>query len=242
MRKVGHNSSAKRGLVAFALEVEAAAVIRVLSNRDGLRLPSPRFCFPTTVHRSGWEWQMCVFGPGEAFSRHLTWHLQELAFKPDFALLAGFSGGLSPQSNTGFAFEVLEVRNPPQTPILVPPMGLAPSAASFHFTGLFSHPFDKAKCYQTTGCDLVDMESSYFSQTMKGSEIPFGILRTVSDGPKDALPVQAIHWVDTKGKLALGRLIRDVLRSPGLVRDLFRLAKASNTAGKNLGDLVLSAL
>ncbi len=185
---------------------------------------------------------MCVFGPGEAFDRHLNSYVDGLAIKPDFALLAGFSGGLSPGTKTGLGFEVTEVRNPPQTSIMVPPMGLAPQAVSFHLKHIFSHTWEKNHCFQTTGSDLVDLESAYFSQAMEKAKIPFGILRTVSDGPNDNLPRQSLHWIDTKGKLALGCLFWDVLFAPSLIRDLFRLAKASKQAGKTLGELVLKAL
>ncbi len=242
MPPVRQFATANRGLVAFALEVESKAVFRVLSKSDKIHLPFPRFNRPTTVHRPGWDWQMCVFGPGEAFHRHLNQHLKELSYKPDFALLAGFSGGLSPHTKSGMAFEVKEVLNPPKAPVLVPTKGIAPKAVSLHSKSVYYYPSEKNQSFHTTGSDLVDMESSYFSQTMVGADIPFGICRSITDGPNESLPRQSLHWVDSNGKIALGRLICDVLRSPGLIRALFRLGKSSKLAGKNLGELVLQAL
>lgn len=243
----------------FALEVEAAAVFRELSKQGTRRLPSPRFRsptgfgFPNAPGKDCWEWTGCVLGPGSAFEKHLGDFWGRLDYKPDWVILAGFSGGLGPRAQRGSAFEIGEVRkfsgeqesgiSKIQTHWTQPTnFGFAPGVSTLHASEVLCEPEDKTHAFQNSSCDLVDMESLFFGQAMQNAVVSHSILRAVSDGPNECLPPQAINWMDEFGGLKARQLAWDLICGPWLIRDLLRLGQGSSRAGQSLGKLVVQAL
>lgn len=241
----------------FALEIEAAFVFKELSRMVTGQLASPRFhsptsfCFPGGQVNGTWNWTGCVLGPGTAFEKHLRLYLAELDFKPDWVILAGFSGGLGIKGQIGTTFEIKEVRqtSPEQgalsnslTQGVATPLGCAPLADSLHGVGILCSPNDKTTAFRDSSCDLVDMESLFFLREMKSLGLPCSIFRSISDGPQENLPVQAMNWMNEMGGLSMGRLAWDLITHPWLIRDLIRMAGGSSRAGKSLGKVVVQAL
>ena len=262
---IGPGSIRSRGLLFFALEVEAKAVFREISRRGRVLLPAPRFCAPTEFcfpangfnkDRDGKKdqfWTGCVLGPGKAFERHLWEYLGTLSFRPDWVILAGFSGGLGPKAKSGATFEINEILNylsggpdgnPGELIRLETSVNLCrgPLATSVHSPVVLNGPREKAKVFSELHCDLVDMESLVFASAMKKLGYSYSIFRAVSDGPDESLPPLAINWMNEFGGLRPERLAWDLICNPWLIRDLFRMAKASTIAGQNLGKLVFQAL
>ena len=254
----------RRGLLFFALEVEAAAFFKQISNLGAEHYHAPCFRAPTSFsfpplagkddwEKSRWDWTSCVLGPGNGFEKHLGDYLSNLGYVPDWVILAGFSGGLGEGAQCGTQFEIREVRQFCVGPNSVidsvrtqwagtTPLGCSPFASSLHVPSVLSGPDDKRRARLESSCDLVDMESLYFTKSMEKFGFRHSILRVVSDGPTESLPRQAMNWINEFGALRGGSLAWDLLRNPLLIGDLWRMAQGSFRAGPNLGKLVLQAL
>jgi len=65
--------------------------------------------------------------------------------------------------------------------------------------------------------DLIDCESHALSAWAARSGAAWGIVRGVSDGPRDELPRQLSAWINPGGKPRALRIARDLLLHPALI-------------------------
>jgi nucleoside phosphorylase len=94
-------------------------------------------------------------------------------------------------------------------------------------------PRAKADAWRHAGAAAVDMESAAIAQVAGQAGIPFIVLRVIVDTAADELPA-AVLAASGGGRLRLGRLLGELLRAPGEVGALIRLAARYRIASRVL--------
>ena len=97
----------------------------------------------------------------------------------------------------------------------------------------------KYHLHQTTGAHLVDLESGAVARVAQSSGLPFIIVRAICDPAERTLPPAALVALDRKGGIGLIRVIDSVLRQPGQLRSLVRLAQDAQRARRALLNLAV---
>lgn len=92
----------------------------------------------------------------------------------------------------------------------------------------------KAALYESTGALAVDMESAIAARFAAKRNLPFAVLRVISDDAAHVLPPAALVAMKPNGGIAIGRVLGSLLRHPLQVAALIRTARASNKAFKEL--------
>jgi hopanoid-associated phosphorylase len=149
----------------------------------------------------------------------------------------GIAGGLAPDVTRGAVIlasalweegEVLAVDAPWRARLaaLLPArIGLLAASGT-----LLDSAAAKAALHARSGALAVDMESGAAARFAAARGIPFAALRAVADGPGEALPRAAAVGLNPDGSPAPGRVLAALLRRPGDLPALLRLAQASATA------------
>jgi hopanoid-associated phosphorylase len=92
----------------------------------------------------------------------------------------------------------------------------------------------KSALYESTGALAVDMESAVAARFAAKRNLPFAVLRVISDDARHVLPPAALVAMKPDGGIAIGRVLGSLLRHPLQVPGLIRTARASNKAFKEL--------
>jgi adenosylhomocysteine nucleosidase len=92
----------------------------------------------------------------------------------------------------------------------------------------------KAALYQRYGAIAVDMESAAVALTAHGYGLPFASVRAILDPADQALPETAVQGLDDDGTFVMSCGLRSLLKKPGDITGLARLALNSYRAGKSL--------
>jgi hopanoid-associated phosphorylase len=92
----------------------------------------------------------------------------------------------------------------------------------------------KAALYAATGAMAVDMESAVAARFAKGRQLPFAVLRVISDDAAHVLPPAALVAMKPDGGVAIGRVLASLLHHPLQVPQLIRTARTSSKAFKEL--------
>lgn len=82
----------------------------------------------------------------------------------------------------------------------------------------------KAALLRATQAVAVDLESHLIAAAAERAGKPFLVLRAIADPASRALPPAAVNGLDARGKPALGPVLVSVLRQPGQIPALLRLA------------------
>jgi hopanoid-associated phosphorylase len=88
----------------------------------------------------------------------------------------------------------------------------------------------KAALRQTTGARAVDMESHIVARLARHHNIPFAVLRVVSDGAHRALPKAAQAGLRADGKPDLRAVLRSLAGDPRQLRALIRTGREAGVA------------
>jgi len=79
------------------------------------------------------------------------------------------------------------------------------------------------------------MESGPVHQWATSFRVPRIVIRAISDSADESLRAEIPRLVDEYGRPRLARIIVALARNPALSLDLWRLGRAGQKAGKNLG-------
>jgi len=85
---------------------------------------------------------------------------------------------------------------------------------------------------------VCDMETFVLARTAITSRIPFFAARAISDTASQEIPPELLDVNKISGDVAYFRLLKSVLRKPGLAKDIVRLGINSEKAARSLGDLI----
>jgi adenosylhomocysteine nucleosidase len=92
----------------------------------------------------------------------------------------------------------------------------------------------KAALYAKTGALAVDMESAAAARFARARQLPFAVLRIISDDARHVLPPAALVAMKPDGGIAMGRVLASLLRHPLQVPALIHTARTSGKAFREL--------
>jgi nucleotide-binding universal stress UspA family protein len=85
-----------------------------------------------------------------------------------------------------------------------------------------------------TGAVAVDMESHVAQRLAKRRNLPFGIVRVISDTADRGLPPAALVGMRPDGGVALGAILASLARRPGQLPSLIRTGREAGLAFRRL--------
>jgi nucleoside phosphorylase len=169
--------------------------------------------------------------------------LGNVVYRPKVALSAGFCGALQDGLHVGDVILATEVANTEGQswaatwPGDLPPGPWHPPLHRGRLVTvpqLAASPEQKRALGLQHGAVAVDMEAATLAELCHKKGVPFGCVRVVSDEVGMALPDRLAGLVAT-GRVSPWRLAWTVVRAPGSIGELWRLAKRTRLAAEQLG-------
>lgn len=182
--------------------------------------------------------RLLISGPGRAVAGAVA---QAHAAGARSIILAGFCAGLAA---TPIAPPISEVRTEAGASY-TPTVRAGPGPGAATLVGvdrIIATPGDKAWLRQNARAELADMESHHFAAACAECNLPWGVVRAVSDGPETSMPPETMDWIDPMGRMRTSQVLIDVLRRPKLAPQLRTLARDSRRAAAGLRDAVAEAI
>jgi hypothetical protein len=232
--------------ILFALRRESRAFRRVFKPQE--RFPDApcwaRFC--------GEPWlSVLVLETGvgaEPTRRALEWALSQpvlgnIPYKPKIVLCAGFCGALEEDRHVAdiiLANEVVDAEGhvwPTTWPGDLPPGEWRPPlhrGRVLSLPRLVGDPAEKRALGRKHLAVAADMESEAAAEVCRRRGVPFGCVRVISDDLHTSLSPQLVKML-SGGRVSPLGLVLGTLRSPGLAREMWRLAKDTYMAAERLG-------
>lgn len=165
-------------------------------------------------------------------------HLLERMPVPSAVLSFGLAGGLDPALAPGalLCATVIAGHGPADaawSAVLIQATGADPAVLA-HADAPVATPAAKAALRAATGAAAVDMESGIAAGFARRHGLPFAALRAVGDPAGQAVPAAATLGLNRDGTTAPLRVALAVLRRPGDLPALLRLARHSAVAMRRL--------
>ncbi|MBI1916940.1 MAG: hypothetical protein HYS12_19705 [Planctomycetes bacterium] len=238
--------------ILFALRREAQPFYRHFDVRRRLTsAPCPAWLCGTSLER------VLVLESGvgpERCGRALRW-LTESYFpgqgllQPLFLVAAGFAGALHDEYSVGdviFATEVLDPRGRrwPRDPEAgeAGREGIAwRHGRVLSMAHLVGDPHEKRQLGECFGAVAVDMESAFVARFCAERGIPFSCVRVISDEVDTPLSPRLVNLMSGP-EVRIPRLLASLARSPGLVLELWRLARDTRAAAQRLARALVELL
>jgi nucleoside phosphorylase len=236
--------------VLFALHREAQPFYRQYRKRQRLEgAPCPAWLCGDSLGRvlvleSGVGAERC-----EAALRWLTEsYLPSKGFlQPLWLCAAGFAGALQADWRIGDVLVALEVADTSGRCWLCDPWleaqpgGLWREGRLLSTVDFIAAPHDKGELGRRYGAAAVDMESATAAQFCLKRNIPFVGVRAISDELHTRLSPRLATLLSGPA-VRPGRVLAAVLRSPGLLPELWRLARDTRRAARSLAHVLLRLL
>ncbi len=135
----------------------------------------------------------------------------------------GLAGGLNPALRAGSLIIPAAVGAAATDPFLTGALG-GPLGTLHAGREIVTTAAEKARLYAITCADAIDLESGEVAAIAAVHGVKFAALRAICDQADSTLPPAAIIAVDARGAIALARVAASVLRQPGQLPALLRLA------------------
>lgn len=152
----------------------------------------------------------------------------------------GLAGGLAPQLHPGDLLLPESVRGAGLASWSVEPIwrerlhprlaaaGLEPKSGTFVGSErIVATPSDKRALFDATGAQAVDMESHAVAAVATAAGLPLLVLRAVADPSDQAIPQVAREALTPDGRVRLRATLGGLIREPGELMALLRLARQS---------------
>lgn len=218
----------------FALERESAPFLRrrrILSAIPGA-LASAHYL---EVPRGN----ALVVETGVGFERAksaIDWLLER--YEPRMVVAAGFAGALDPGLRVGDVLVASEVVEQDEQDWRVAlPMELGDLACGRLVTSprMVATAAAKQDLRASTGALAVDMESAAIAEACQEAHVPCAVVRAISDTAAMSLSPHLTELL-AGGQVAPMRVVAALLRRPTLIPELWRLARDTKLAARNLAD------
>jgi adenosylhomocysteine nucleosidase len=163
-------------------------------------------------------------------------------YKPKLVLSAGFAGALQDDCRIGdliLANEVAEGAGkvwPTTWPGELPPGEWRPPLRRGRLlcvSTMITDPADKQELGKRHAALAVDMESAAVAARCGRAAVPFGCLRAISDDSRTPLSPYLASIVSS-GRVSLPRLAGGLVRSPRFAWELWKVARATGFAARQL--------
>lgn len=234
-------------LITFALKEESAPFQKLIGSRPDLRV--------------------LLTGIGQrAAAKKLRIALSGQS--PGLVLTCGFAGGLDPALTIGTVVfsadeDLMDTANPPPAaprdgsgvgsvggnataqPLLFSPALLAVGArpVRFHCADRIAVTVkEKQTLRQSTGADVVEMESGVIRAVCRESKIPSATVRVISDVAQEDLPLDFNLFLDGEQNFSFGKLALALLKSPAKANALLKLQKQTQAAAEKLAEVLVKVL
>lgn len=92
----------------------------------------------------------------------------------------------------------------------------------------------KAALHRASGAIALDMESHAVARTARAAGLPFVVIRAIADPAEQALPAAACVALDAEGRVRPSAVAAALLRRPGDLPALLRLARQSGAGLRTL--------
>jgi adenosylhomocysteine nucleosidase len=140
----------------------------------------------------------------------------------------GLAGGLDPALRPGALRVPIAVRCGDalfhSDPALMAWLGGATGDLLLGADAIAADAATKRRLWQTTEAAALDLESGPVAAAAAAHGLPFAVLRAICDPARRDLPPAALAALDAAGIIGLARVMRSIVRQPGQVADLLRLA------------------
>lgn len=224
-------------LIVAALLAEARPLIRRLRLRS-VRDASPwRFA----AERGDQRIELLVTGVGaDRARRFVDQRLDEGPVAGVWAI--GVAGGLTLQLRPGDLVEPAEVLDQRSGAGYTPTLPAHPVGRLLTCPRMIADPVEKRRLHREYRADAADMETAAIAAACDRRGVPWGALRAVSDPADAALPAFVMDLARPDGRSKPAAALSAVLRRPGRLADLCRLARASRKAAAALADGIAQRL
>ena len=201
-------------LVCFAVKEEAPVFRKMAAGKPGLAT--------------------LVTGMGRANAEEAV--RQFLATQPaSLVFTCGFAGGLNPELAPG---DVLFETADEKLAARLQSAGAKP--AKIHCASRVAvTAAEKKQLRQTTGADVVEMESAAIQALCRERRIPCATVRVISDSAAEDLPLDFNQLYRPDMTLDFGRLLWAIAKSPGKIRALMQLQKRCHFAATKLAEVLV---
>jgi adenosylhomocysteine nucleosidase len=158
---------------------------------------------------------------------------------PRLVVACGFAGALSSTLNVGdvlLASEVVEPDDELHWRTAVPTeFGDLPVGRLVTVSQLVGRPSDKRSLARQTGAVAVDMESAAIAKVCQERRVPCAVVRAISDSFDTELSPRLVALL-AAGRVVPWKVLAAVARSPGLIGELYGLARGTRLASQRLAD------
>ncbi|TWT58525.1 5'-methylthioadenosine/S-adenosylhomocysteine nucleosidase [Thalassoglobus neptunius] len=229
-------------VVIAALSLETAPLLRQLDVRK-------------SVNGNGFKFRNCFLdstrvivvegGAGRERARGAT-NAAIDAFSPDWVLSVGLSGGLRESMKTGHivvANEVVDSNGPQEIRI---PIEMEDSPGEGLHVGrvctvdrIVRTVEQKKQLRNATEAIAADMESLAVASTCRERQVPFMVIRSISDALDADLPSEVLAIFGNKGTIRAGALVGSLFKRPECVKDLWQIREQATSAAKSLATFLL---
>ena len=183
---------------------------------------------------------LCGIGTTRATER-TRWMLEHV--RPDSVIVAGVAGALG--ADLGIADVVVPavVLDHDSGKEFVPaPLGGRPTSGSLLTSGELLD-WTRLEPYARDGVTAVDMETSAVAAECEHRDVPWSVIRTISDRVSDGtVDASTAALARADGSADVPAALRFMLRRPWMVPRLMRMGRDTQRATRNLADAVSAAL
>ena len=86
--------------------------------------------------------------------------------------------------------------------------------------------------------EAVDMESFHVASAFTDEAVPVAVIRAISDGSEEDLPVDFTKCLTSDGRVRPGALLKELLERPAQVPELIRFGRQSRSAARKLSSFL----
>ena len=155
--------------------------------------------------------------------------------RPELVVSSGFAGGLLPELATGM---VLFAANG-QLELQAALRAAGAQPGRFHCVERVAAAASrKQELRQSTRADAVEMESKTVCAVCAERNVPCAVVRVILDTASEDLPLDFNQLMGADEQINYGQLALKLMKSPGMLRSLWRLRTQSAVAAEKLAEVL----
>jgi adenosylhomocysteine nucleosidase len=155
--------------------------------------------------------------------------------RPGLVLTCGFAGGLNPGLSLGDIVFTADDSAGLNEKLI--DLGAQPGV--FHCADRVAITVaEKISLRQSTGADVVEMESSALRALCREKKIPAATIRVISDTAHEDLPLDFNKLMTPDYRLSMAKLLGKLLREPSKIPQLMEFQKRTVFAARRLAELL----